>query len=388
MLLLNKKTIVFDIDETLLSPDKTLHCLNETLKEKANFDPYDGKFGGSFAINRSEISKIFKGILDNKDEIAFVTAGSIKREKIKNFCKYDYNVELPERFQHFNLTNDKTPVLHQIKGNRIPLDIVFVDNSMSHIIPAKKEGFRTIYADNNLSDKTNGTKYISELKQFIQERKHEIAQAQAQEIEKFTQKVAAKKIQKHVRSPEGKAEFLKAREARESREAREAREARENILLRIPENEKEGFKKNFEGKTLEELKSLDNFSGGIVNRFNESLAPETAQINESCQTAAKNYRAELTFHALNYKLDGVKDNFVAAAKKSEKEAISAFDNDIPVSKLKKVCANILSHVFTLGVANLINKAATGNYLFYKHSQETNNLRKTKEIGRELSSPTL
>jgi hypothetical protein len=378
MSLPNKKTFVFDLDQTILSARIRRNLLNGTEISDASFDPYFGLGNGTDVINRSSISSIFKDILNNKDEIAFITAGNISRDVIRRFCSEVLNIELPESFQHFNQTQNKTPALHEIKANRIPSDIVFVDNSMSHITPAKEEGFRTIYADNNRSDKTNGTKYISELKQFIQERKHEIAQARDN---------AARTIQKHVRSLEGKTAFLKARE---TREAREAREARENILLRIPENEKEGFKRKFEGKTLEELKSLDNFSGGIVNRFNESLAPETAQINEICQTAAKNYRAELTFHALNYKLDEGKDNntsknkFIAAAKKSEKEAISAFDKDIPVSQVKQVCVNILSHVFTLGVANLINKAATGNYLFYKHSQETNNLRKTKEIRRELS----
>ena len=167
-----KYTYVFDIDETILSVD--LEIINKVKTETSEYDPYEGYFGACYALNKDDISKCFKDILDHDDEIAFITRGSITKNGINHFCYNTLGVTLPKNFRHYNLIDDKTPKLDAIKGNRKVSDIIFVDNSMSHIKPAKDEGFRTIYADNNNNDPTNGTEYISKIIKIIQERNEEI----------------------------------------------------------------------------------------------------------------------------------------------------------------------------------------------------------------------
>lgn len=158
-----KKIFIFDIDETLLVTPNRYGLINQTDRTATINDPYSGNYGQCQTIQKEKLAKIFRDILANGDEIAFVTSGMITKDKIKAFCLSEYDVDLGDNFQHHRGILDKTPVLKQIAGDKPYPDIVFVDNSSHHIEPAKRAGFTTVYADNNATDRTNGTRYIRHL---------------------------------------------------------------------------------------------------------------------------------------------------------------------------------------------------------------------------------
>ncbi|MCF6766692.1 hypothetical protein L3V82_13035 [Thiotrichales bacterium 19S3-7] len=178
----NKKTFVFDIDETILSCDNNLSQifgttnqkkkLNDVEKTISEFSPY-GKFQ-CWTLKKQEMSEIFRGILNNDDEIAVVTSGGLTKDKIKLFFTNEYGINLGDSFKHYNHIKNKIPILKDIKGEREASDIIFVDNSKKNINSARNEGFITVYADTNPKNKSNGKKYILTLQNIIKQRKNEI----------------------------------------------------------------------------------------------------------------------------------------------------------------------------------------------------------------------
>ncbi|ALA26335.1 hypothetical protein Psal071_00198 [Piscirickettsia salmonis] len=160
----------FDLDETLLCNNQGLLSLNAVERTPSNYDPYQGAFSGCHTLQKEKTKKIMQDILKNGDEIAFITAGSIKKSEIKQFFQIEYSIDLGNDFQHYYNTRDKTSALIEIAGENCYTNIVLIDNYSPHIESADTAGFKTIYADNNKNDLTNGTHYIQQLEEIIAER--------------------------------------------------------------------------------------------------------------------------------------------------------------------------------------------------------------------------
>ncbi|QGP53165.1 hypothetical protein PsalMR5_00572 [Piscirickettsia salmonis] len=115
----------------------------------------------------------------NKDEIAFITAGSCSKEKIKHFCQIEYNIKLPDNFCFYNGSRNKTLDLQKIVDERHvpPNDVILIDNSKHHTQAATQYGFSVIGVDTNHApsnpdygiDYTNGSLYIQQLEAIVAE---------------------------------------------------------------------------------------------------------------------------------------------------------------------------------------------------------------------------
>ncbi|ODN43672.1 hypothetical protein [Piscirickettsia litoralis] len=161
-----KKVFVFDIDETLLSSRPNIDkILNKVSKTPSSYDPYGGYFGTCYSINKQKMKSIMESIIAEGHAIAFVTAGNIEKYEIRSFVEKEYGIDLGDSFLYFNDQLDKTPALKEIQRHYKckPQDLIFTDNAEYHLHPARKEGFTTIYADNNFFDKTDGANYTKEL---------------------------------------------------------------------------------------------------------------------------------------------------------------------------------------------------------------------------------
>ncbi|OAJ33972.1 hypothetical protein [Piscirickettsia salmonis] len=165
-----KMIFTFDLDATLLCNSQDLQSLNTVERTPSNYDPYQGDFGGCHTLQKEKTKKIMQDILKNGDEITFITAGSIKKSEIKQFFQVEYNIDLGDDFQHYYNTIDKTAALMQIAGENDYTNIVLIDNYFPHIESADTAGFKTIYADNNKNDLTNGINYIQQLEEITAER--------------------------------------------------------------------------------------------------------------------------------------------------------------------------------------------------------------------------
>ncbi|WP_416430529.1 hypothetical protein [Piscirickettsia salmonis] len=120
-----------------------------------------------------------KAILMNKDEIAFITAGSCSKEKIKHFCQIEYNIKLPDNFCFYDGSRNKTLDLQKIidRCHVPPRDVILIDNNKHHIQAAAQSGFSVIGVDTNHDptnsdygiDYTDGSLYIQQLEAIVAE---------------------------------------------------------------------------------------------------------------------------------------------------------------------------------------------------------------------------
>lgn len=162
---------MFDIDETILSiQEKVRTHLNDVSYELSRFNPYKrrGLDWTCITLNKTEMGRIFKEILQNGHDVGFITSGGLKKEEIKYFFHIEYKIVL-RNFIHCHSIKNKTTVLKKIaRHHSLPRENIYlIDNRKEHILPAKLAGFSAIYADNNVQDKTHGTEYIGILKTII-----------------------------------------------------------------------------------------------------------------------------------------------------------------------------------------------------------------------------
>jgi hypothetical protein len=128
----------------LAADERVTPSINAVECTKAQYSPYE--WYDVVVINKAKISKIMNSILANKHEIAFVTNSGINAKEIKEFCKKELFVDLPNNFLFRNEVVDKTQALKSFAKIRQiePADyknIVLVDNDANHIKNAKKAGF-------------------------------------------------------------------------------------------------------------------------------------------------------------------------------------------------------------------------------------------------------
>ncbi|QGN96887.1 hypothetical protein Psal071_03512 (plasmid) [Piscirickettsia salmonis] len=168
-----KMIFTFDLDQTLLCHAEELNSLNSVYKTCSHYDPYEGAFKGCYTLQKEAMKEIIQDILKNGNEIAFITAGSIKKQELKQFFQTEYSIDLGEHFQHYYDTEDKTSALKQIANNQPYFNTMLIDNNYKHVNLARKAGFRAIYVDNNCGDLTDGTQHIQDLQKVIHEQAQE-----------------------------------------------------------------------------------------------------------------------------------------------------------------------------------------------------------------------
>lgn len=165
----SKKTYVFDLDQTLFSTEDSQNRINKVDKEISNFIIYNGMHGKCQVLNPKRTKAVMQCILAGGHQIAFATSGLAKKEDIKRFFRYVYQIPLGDDFHYYNGATDKTSCLTKIAvlDNRDFDDVVLIDNSGFHISCARNAGFSTVYVDNNESDSSNGEMYIQELEIMV-----------------------------------------------------------------------------------------------------------------------------------------------------------------------------------------------------------------------------
>ncbi|MCF6776525.1 hypothetical protein L3V83_08070 [Thiotrichales bacterium 19X7-9] len=141
--------------------------------DEAFKDVYHQKF---YAIHKDAMRSIMQAILANGDEIAFITAGKFSKMSIKNFFKDVYQIDLGDDFKFFNEQKNKSEKLAElIKYVESPKDIIFTDNSPTHIFKeAEPLGVTAVYADTNPHDQTGNKKYLYKLHEQLKLRTNEV----------------------------------------------------------------------------------------------------------------------------------------------------------------------------------------------------------------------
>ncbi len=177
-----KRMIVFDLDETLLiSREANKMGINQVNKVISQWDPYQYGDVTCYTFHKKRMAKIFKKINEDNDYLfAIVTSGTLTFEKMNIFFKNEYGIEFPEGLFFYCNCEDKTYVLNEISIEYPEIEkqnIVLVDNSYYHTIPAIFAGFSAIHADTNSmdpenypctgTDETNGEVYIKRLETLV-----------------------------------------------------------------------------------------------------------------------------------------------------------------------------------------------------------------------------
>ncbi|RNC76550.1 hypothetical protein DA717_15365, partial [Piscirickettsiaceae bacterium NZ-RLO2] len=88
-----KMIFTFDLDQTLLCHAEELNSLNSVHKTCSHYDPYQGAFKGCYTLQKEAMEVIIQDILKNGNEIAFITAGSIKKQELKQFFQTEYSID-------------------------------------------------------------------------------------------------------------------------------------------------------------------------------------------------------------------------------------------------------------------------------------------------------
>ncbi|OAJ33167.1 hypothetical protein [Piscirickettsia salmonis] len=215
----------FDIDETLLSTSQTLHLINNVERTVSNYDPYQGDFGTCYTLQKDKMTTIFRDILKNGDQIFFITAGSINKSEIKKFVESEYNINLDDKFKCYSNVKDKTNILKKIAKKKYCSEVVLIDNHHPHITSAQGAGFATIYADNNVSDESNGEKYIRLIKELISK----------QDIKQEFHVIYPASVKKYVRINESLSASMKKREEVLCKIKKEREEEKKKIFDKIKE---------------------------------------------------------------------------------------------------------------------------------------------------------
>ncbi|MCF6776524.1 hypothetical protein L3V83_08065 [Thiotrichales bacterium 19X7-9] len=187
------KLFVFDLDETLFTVNLTylnknllLHQANKnyyalTYDEKKNpnidkickdeaemnYGYFNSLLSPFYVLHLYELKDIFENILNNGDEIAFVTAGYFTKAGIIEFFKDVYGIQLNDNIAFYHGQKDKTQALKELINHKNPNDVYFIDNNPKHINEATPLGINTIYADTNNIDETKGNQYIKKLQQVV-----------------------------------------------------------------------------------------------------------------------------------------------------------------------------------------------------------------------------
>ncbi|ALA26161.1 hypothetical protein AVI51_12530 [Piscirickettsia salmonis] len=109
-----------------------------------------------------------------------------------------------------------------------------------------------------------------------------------------------------------------------------------------------------------------------VDEFRRKLDALKLPINHSGprKAAIAQYEAAAVTSFVNYQTGHIDKNcFITELQAAENQCIKVLD-DTYSRKLLKVAVNALTLCLTLGIANLINKVNTGEFLFFNQSAET------------------
>lgn len=166
-----KYFFIFDIDETLLTTKLTY--VNGVDRTPSTFNPYRNKKQICYTLNKEKMKIILKAIIDNGDEIGFITASVLDRKDIQTFFKKEFGITLKKNFLFYNRNiypnEDKILKLMRIETltSASTEHIYLIDNLKETIEHAINHGFKGIYVDNNPIDPTQGTVYIEQLQILV-----------------------------------------------------------------------------------------------------------------------------------------------------------------------------------------------------------------------------
>ncbi|MCF6808121.1 hypothetical protein L3V79_07185 [Thiotrichales bacterium 19S9-12] len=127
-----------------------------------------------FVINKNSMTKIIKGILQNEDQIAFITSLHFTKKALISFLSNTYDIDLSNDFLFYGQSTNIKQNLAEINKKFELSEIIFASYDENEIIGIQNSGIATCYIDTNKNDKTNGKQYIQNLRNFIQKRKLEI----------------------------------------------------------------------------------------------------------------------------------------------------------------------------------------------------------------------
>lgn len=167
-----KKIYVWDIDETLLTTRLTY--INWVDRTRSTFNPYRNKKQTCYTLNKEKMKNILKAIIDNGDEIGFITTSELTKEDIKIFFKKEFGIKLKKDFLFYNRNNypNESKIVKLMRIANLtsvpPNHIYLIDNLQETVEQAIRSGFNGIYVDNNPIDSTDGTVYIEQLQKIAQ----------------------------------------------------------------------------------------------------------------------------------------------------------------------------------------------------------------------------